>query len=234
MFGRIGALSALLISTIVLVACTSDSGGSGAARIDDADNSVASQPPPLGAGLGDFDRVVGSETEWASWLADDVEGMVSGSDLVVIGKVDGIARVDPKLIPVHLEPFTPVVGKNPERPTEPITLGASTTFNFSVERVLKGDATKTALLVRQASGVYEGTLYLTGEDVPLVPGDRYLLFLARSQSDPSAYETMAFIGGQFPIRNGVVQAAYVPSQLAGLLVGRSEDGVNQSLGLFIN
>jgi hypothetical protein len=154
--------------------------------------------------------------------------MIQSSDIVVIGQVDDVVRVEPDQVPTNLEPFTPVVGKDPS-PPKPFILAVNTTFGFTIQRVLKGDSAPAKVLVRQASGVYDRTLYLTGEDRPLVPGERYLLFLVRSRSDPSAYEPNAFIAGQYPIRGGIVRAAYEPSELATLIKGRSEAAAIESL-----
>jgi|GEM_PF-4346183 len=215
----IAMLCAMGLLATATTACGSTSGppdGSVSAK------ETLTDAPPLGAGLGEYEETAGSAVSWASWLADDIDGMVSDSDIIAIGIVTSVSRVEPQLVPVQELPFTPEVGKNPNRPTEPLLLGVFTTFNFIVEHPLKGAVDGEVIQVRQGSGVYDKTLYILGEDVPLVPGDRYLLFLSRSMADPEAYETTAFIGGQFAIRNGIVKAAYSQSNLAKLVGGRSE------------
>ena len=186
------------------------------------DAAAQSDPPALGAGLGDFSKVVVSEASWGSWLADDLDGMVRNSELIVVGKVDGVSSVAKDELPLQDMPFTPEIGKDPQRPTRPFVLRVNTTFNFTIDGHMKGSSATNKIRVRQASGVADGVLYRFGDDMPLVPGERYLLFLTPSVAEPTAFETTAFISGQFPIRNGQIEAAYKTSKLARLLGGLPE------------
>ena len=100
--------------------------------------------------------------------ADEV--LVDQSPLIVYGEV-GEARPGP-------------FGKLP-----------TTDYMFTVERVLKGDAPGSTLVIRQPGGVIEGGLMYQIMGLPsLSPGDRMLLFL---EPDSDAFRTVQLALGMF-------------------------------------